>query len=151
VAYVSAPAPVTPGDLASWLRDRLPDYMIPAIVILPQLPVNANGKIDRSALAGLAAGGEAVPAALPYPEGDAILAGVLTLWRQVLEHKQITPESDFLALNGHSIKAMRLIARIDEEFGIEIDLADFFRNPTPTGNAALIRGALSTRVRSQHG
>lgn len=161
VAYVSAPAPITAGDLASWLRDRLPDYMIPAIVILPQLPVNANGKIDRSALAGLAAGGdtvpavlpagEAVPAGLPYAEGDAILAGVLTLWRQVLEHKQITPESDFLALNGHSIKAMRLIARMDEEFGIEIDLADFFRNPTPSGNAALIRCALSTRVRSHHG
>jgi amino acid adenylation domain-containing protein len=159
VAYVSASGPVTAPELRERLAAELPPYLVPSIVLVPALPVNANGKIDRTALLELAGGQpEPGPARPAGPEGDppsrndAVLAGVRALWQEVLGCGQIAPGADFFALGGHSLQAMRLIARIDQEFGVELEFVTFIENCTLAGIAFCVRAALhDARIGSSHG
>jgi amino acid adenylation domain-containing protein len=145
VACVTVRGSVTEAELTGRLRAELPDYMVPAVVLLPHLPVTPNGKIDRAALAK-AGGQKSQPAPQPAESaprpGLALLAGVTVLWCEVLGIENIAADADFLALGGQSIKAMRLLARIDQEFGVQLELGAFFEHRTPRGAAALIRAAI---------
>ncbi|QKV67377.1 amino acid adenylation domain-containing protein [Streptomyces harbinensis] len=136
--------------LAAALRERLPDPLVPLVVPLERLPVNASGKTDRAAL--LAGAGPSVaspPEAPPAPEpadpaagsGDALAGRIAALWCEVLQVPAVGPGDSFLALGGHSIMALRLLARLDEEFAVTVELVDFFADPTPAGLTALVRGA----------
>ncbi|MFD7512180.1 phosphopantetheine-binding protein, partial [Streptomyces sp. NPDC059853] len=144
--------------LAAALRERLPEPLVPRVVPLERLPVNASGKTDRAAL--LAAAGPAPAGALLAPpapgpgaagsgdgegdgdgDGDALTGRVAALWCEVLQLPRVRPGDSFLALGGHSIMAMRLLARLDEEFAVTVELADFFADPTPAGLTALVREA----------
>ncbi|MFI9271115.1 amino acid adenylation domain-containing protein [Kitasatospora sp. NPDC052896] len=160
IAYVTADAPAdAPADPATFrgglrerLRGELPDYMVPTLVLLDELPVNANGKLDRRALPEPTATDRAAPpdrtahtghtTTRPAPEpADPLLGELAALWCEVLDLDRVDPEDNFLTLGGHSIKALRLLARIDEESGVQLELAAFLRYPTLRGTAALIRQA----------
>nr|WP_078847034.1 non-ribosomal peptide synthetase [Streptomyces xiamenensis] len=149
VAWVTAGAgraagPLDGPALVAALRERLPEHLVPVVVPLDRLPVNASGKTDRAALLA----GPLAPAAAPEQEpagspgdGDPLTGRVTALWCEVLDVPAVRPGDSFLALGGHSIMALRLLARLDEEFEVTVDLGDFFADPTPAGLTALVREA----------
>jgi amino acid adenylation domain-containing protein len=128
-AYVVA-SQVSPDDLRSWLRTRLPEPMIPALwVLLDRLPLTSNGKVDRAALAAmaLAPADEAAPVDTPRSPAAELLAG---LWADLLGVERVGLRDDFFALGGHSLLATRLISRVRQLLGVDLPLRALFETPT---------------------
>ncbi|HYG64673.1 MAG TPA: amino acid adenylation domain-containing protein [Thermoanaerobaculia bacterium] len=139
VAYLVGDGVVNDAGLRTFLKDRLPDYMVPsAFVRLAALPLTPNGKIDRRALPPPPAerGGDSALPATPVAE---VLAG---LWTELLAVDPIGLHDDFFALGGHSLMAARLIARVRETFGVELSLRRVFEAPTLAALAAAVDAAL---------
>ena len=130
VAYLvpaaGRPAP-SAQDLRRFLLERLPDYMVPAaFVALDALPLTPHGKVDRAALP---APGPATGAGRPpRTPGEALLCA---LFAEVLELPEVGVDDDVFALGGHSLLMVALRARIEEETGRALPVADLFANPTP--------------------
>ncbi|MCR6482069.1 amino acid adenylation domain-containing protein [Amycolatopsis sp. OK19-0408] len=131
LAYV-APAG-DPAALRARLAERLPGHLVPsAIVVLPELPLNANGKLDR--------------AALPDPEVRATDRGARTpaeqalcdLFADVLGVPSVGPDDGFFTLGGHSLLATRLVSRIRALLGVEVPIRAVFDAPTPARLAELL-------------
>jgi amino acid adenylation domain-containing protein len=122
----SAPAP---DDLVQFLRGRLPDYMVPsAFVRLDELPLNANGKIDRAALPApepAAAAPDEFVAPRTAVERD--VAGILA---PLLSLERVSVEANFFLLGGHSLLGTQLIARIRDHFDVDLSLKALFEAPT---------------------
>ncbi|MEZ3182638.1 amino acid adenylation domain-containing protein, partial [Streptomyces pimonensis] len=119
--------PVADGhELAAALARSLPPYMVPAaFVTLPELPLTANGKLDRAALPAPAAavreGGRT-----PRNEVEETLG---RLCADLLDAPDVSIDDDFFALGGDSVSAMRLVAAARRE-GLTIALRDVFEHPT---------------------
>ncbi|MFB8059868.1 amino acid adenylation domain-containing protein [Kitasatospora purpeofusca] len=122
--YAVAPG-LTEDALRGALTERLPDYMVPAgLVLLDALPLTPSGKVDRAALPVPELGGAGAP-----PEGDCeeLLAD---LWIEVLKVERVSRHDDFFALGGHSLLATRLLARIRDTFETELPLRTVFEDRT---------------------
>jgi acyl carrier protein len=126
----------TADTLRAFLSAVLPEYMVPsAYVELHQPPLTSNGKLDREALP--APDGEAY-AARSYvaPEGETEIA-LAEMWVDLLKIERVGRHDNFFDLGGHSLLVMKLIGRMQIEFGIRIAIQDFFSNPTLTSLAKL--------------
>lgn len=115
--------------LRPWLAERLPAYMVPAkLVVLPALPLNANGKVDRGALPKPDWRDEAGPAHVPPRDPvEELLAGI---WQEVLGVNPIGVEDDFFRLGGHSLLAAQALNRIGNTFEMEVPIRVLFEAPT---------------------
>jgi surfactin family lipopeptide synthetase A len=142
VAYV-VPAPQYPDSvelkegmltlvpkLRSLLKERLPDYMIPAaIVLLEALPLTPNGKVDRKALpapdpsTGTAKDTFVAPTTPLHHQ-------LVQIWEDLLGVRPIGIRDDFFDLGGHSLLAIRLIGRITQTYGKKLPLATLFAGAT---------------------
>jgi amino acid adenylation domain-containing protein len=160
IAFVTGTAPLEAAELTRRLRQELPDHMVPAIVVLDRMPLNANGKIDRRALAaavpsaapdGAASADSLADGPDPAQGGSALMVSMAALWREILAVGQVGPDDDFIALGGQSIKALRLLARIDDAFGVQLDLAEVLGNPTLLAITALVQAALEGDVQGSSG
>ncbi|HEY2653113.1 MAG TPA: AMP-binding protein, partial [Solirubrobacteraceae bacterium] len=122
--------------LKSWLRARLPDYMVPAdIVVLDRLPQTPNGKIDRIALAVPDAARDELESAYVRPRTP--LEEVVTaIWAEILNVERVGIDDNFFDIGGHSLLAARLVARVRERLRFEVPLQTLFRAPTPAQFAA---------------
>lgn len=139
---------LTVSAVLSFLRGRLPEYMLPgAVVFLEKLPLNANGKIDRAALP--------LPAQeRPDLEDEFVEPRTQTekrlaeIWSNLLGIEQIGVNDRFFELGGHSLLATRLISRIRDAFEVELPLRRIFEGPTIAGLAAavdsMVTGEIST-------
>jgi amino acid adenylation domain-containing protein len=135
------------SDLRRDLARKLPAYMVPAaFAVLPALPLNANGKVDRAALTALGApeagtgpGGVRRGFAAPRTPIEELLAG---LWSAVLGVEAVGVHDDFLELGGHSLLATQLLSRVREAFRVELPLAALFETGTVAGQAELVTAAL---------
>ncbi|MFP5022126.1 amino acid adenylation domain-containing protein [Pseudonocardia phyllosphaerae] len=125
------------GDLRERLRATLPEHMVPATVVeLDAMPVTVHGKLDRAALPDPAtpAGGGGRS---PRPGAEARLCAAVA---EVLDLPvdAVGPDDDFFALGGHSLTAIRLVARLGAERDARVPLRAVFDAPTPAGLLALL-------------
>ncbi|MEV4135128.1 amino acid adenylation domain-containing protein [Dactylosporangium sp. NPDC049742] len=138
VAYVTpGDTPPDPADLQRWLRTRLPEYMVPAVImVLPALPQLSSGKVDHRQLPDPP---DAAPDPVAYaaPQGDTETA-LAALWAEVLGLERAGRDDDFFALGGHSILAVRLLARVQQTLGVDAPLKWAFDAPTPARFAVLL-------------
>jgi len=146
VAYVVPSAPAEPADLRGRLRERLaaalPGYMVPSqIVVLDELPTNANGKVNRRALPAPDLAEAASDYVAPRTELERRLAAI---WADVLGVPRVGIADHFFALGGHSLLIMRVASRIKHELGHELAMRALFEAPTVAALAALIEGAAAS-------
>ncbi|MER6085809.1 amino acid adenylation domain-containing protein, partial [Streptomyces sp. NPDC001833] len=154
VAYV---VPADPADsqlrdvVKEFAKDRLPAHMAPsAVVVLDELPLTVNGKLDRAALPApeVVVGDNLAPATVE----EEILCGAFA---HALGLPSVGVDDDFFALGGHSLLATRLVGRVRTALGVELPIRVLFDAPTPAGIAAWLtearpsRTALSVRPRPE--
>lgn len=138
VAYVLTASGEPPTDLAGFIADRLPAVAVPAhLVALASWPVNANGKIDISALPD--PGGDAGQNAADEPPQGDVEKQLAEIWAELLGVDQVGRCASFVALGGHSLIAIRAIARIRTAFGIRVGIGEFFNTTVLADLAALIQ------------
>ncbi|KJB89035.1 hypothetical protein AZ66_04000 [Paenibacillus sp. E194] len=130
-AYVVADRELTGKELRSALSDKLPAYMIPSYFSqVAKMPLTANGKVDRRALADLAVSlryGEEHVA--PRTETEIQLARI---WRDVLRLpvNSIGVKDNFFEIGGHSLRASTLVSKLHKEMRVQLPLRDVFQYPT---------------------
>jgi amino acid adenylation domain-containing protein len=140
VAYVVAGdgAALTPSELRAYLKERLPDYMVPAVfVFLDALPLNANGKVDRRALPPpdeFKAESD-VPFVAPRTPVEEELAQI---WCPLLGVERVSLHDNFFELGGHSLLLIQLASRIREAFQVELPMPVLFDRPTLAEMASAI-------------
>ncbi|MBW3655174.1 MAG: amino acid adenylation domain-containing protein, partial [Gemmatimonadetes bacterium] len=127
------------AELRAWLADRLPEPMVPsAFVPLRRFPLTPNGKLDVAALPSAAeGGGRTGPGRAPR---DAREARLVRLYADVLGTEHVGVEDDFFALGGNSFLAVRLMSRIQKEFGCRLPLAALVGAGTVERIAPLVGG-----------
>ncbi len=127
---------VDPGILRSELGQELPEYMVPAaVVVMEKLPLTAHGKLDRKALPEpewISGSGYRAPRT---PEEE-VLCG---LFAEVLGVKRIGLDNDFFCSGGSSLKGTLLLSRIEKNLGFQVRWRDFARCATPVGVSSLLR------------
>lgn len=131
---------LTPATLRKYLRERLPQYMIPsAFVLMDKFPLTSNGKIDRKALPTIAR--ENIQPARdfvrPHTETEKGLAAV---WAELLKVENIGINDDFFDLGGHSLLAIKSVSRIRDVFEVDLQIRNLFERPTLAGLAEVIDG-----------
>ncbi|MGH9762573.1 MAG: amino acid adenylation domain-containing protein, partial [Blastocatellia bacterium] len=140
VVYVvlSGEARLSGEELRGYLRNSLPEYMLPsAVVQLPELPLTPSGKIDRKALASLDIARTGTGRKYEGP-GSPIEEKLVSVWQEVLQTEHIGIADSFFELGGHSLLATQVISRVREVFEVEIPLRDLFERPTIRALAELI-------------
>ncbi|MDB5328182.1 MAG: hypothetical protein JWM57_3751, partial [Phycisphaerales bacterium] len=133
IAFVvaGAGATVLPETLRRNMTALLPPWKVPAdFRLIDVLPLTLTGKIDRPALIALSAFTAPLTVAPVVMESDPILAGLLSLWRELLGRPALGPDDDFFDHGGHSLMAAQLVHRIKQQFGQTIPLATIIASPT---------------------
>ncbi|ONH53328.1 non-ribosomal peptide synthase domain TIGR01720/amino acid adenylation domain-containing protein [Pseudomonas cedrina] len=127
IAYLVASTPGAPEAYKAALRDRLPDYMVPAhVMFLDRLPLTPNGKLDRKAL-------PTVDAALLRKDHVAPVTPreqqVAAIWAEVLDVPQVGLDDHFFERGGHSLLATRVVSRVRQALALEVALKTLFEHP----------------------
>ncbi|HEY0410144.1 MAG TPA: condensation domain-containing protein, partial [Candidatus Dormibacteraeota bacterium] len=139
-----------PADLRLHLRESLPEHMVPSLFMpLAELPLNANGKVDRRALpapeARLAGEAEDAPRTPPRNPVEEVIAGI---WAEVLgisgARRALSAEESFFHLGGHSLLAIRMLWRLRAALGVDLPVQQVFESPTIAGLAAAVARALGS-------
>ncbi len=131
VAYLvpAAQAQLTVDALREFVKERLPEYMLPAaFVLLDALPLNSNGKVDRRRLPAPTMERRSVRAyAPPQKELEKTIAAI---WRELLQVEKVGLDDSFFDLGGHSLLIMRAHSRLAEVTGRDLPITDMFKYPT---------------------
>lgn len=147
IAYVTRAqeAFVPTSELRSYLKERLPEYMLPAIIVaLEELPLSANGKVDRSALP--------VPEAVRFEEAEQYIAPrtpqevlLANIWAQILRLERVGIQDNFFELGGDSILSMQIVARA-RQAQMQLTPKQIFQYQTIAELAAVADMAPSTTI-----
>ena len=147
VAYVVPRVGSEVGDalvdaVLAHVRDRLPAYLVPsAVVVLDELPLTVNGKVDTARLPAPAdRGGSLGGSAAPQDEVERKLQRI---WCEALGLTDIGVNESFFDVGGHSLLAVRVFAAIERELGVNLPLSALMRAQRITDLAALIRDGRS--------
>ncbi|MGO4294958.1 amino acid adenylation domain-containing protein [Chitinophaga sp. RAB17] len=142
IAYIVPQGTFDKEEVITWLKSRLPEYMVPAIfVVLEQLPLTGNGKIDRKAL----------------PDPDAALlvseyvaprntteAALVYIWQELLGIQRIGIYDNFFELGGHSLLVMRLVAAVRKKLEVALPVKAIFAHPVIASLATHIQEGKQT-------
>ena len=137
-APLSADAGATlPTALREHLRERVPEYMVPAAFVeLESLPVTPNGKLDRAALPAPVHGGARLEADEPR---DYLEVQLIQLWEEVLGMEMIGAAQNFFELGGSSLLALPLFAKINRLLRCDLPVSTLFAGATVRQMAEVIR------------
>lgn len=152
VAYIESTLPeLDENDIKAYLASQLPEYMIPArIIVLEQLPITRNGKVDYHKLPPVNV------LADHQPQPDSKLSGdteqtLADIWSELLDRKHISRYDNFFTVGGHSLLATQLVSRVRTKFDLDIPLKQVFLTPTIAGLASFIDQSHSHVVPSRKG
>ncbi|MEI7462797.1 MAG: amino acid adenylation domain-containing protein [Candidatus Taylorbacteria bacterium] len=127
IAYYSSKDKISSEDLRKYLTEKIPAYMIPcAFMYIKDMPINRHGKLDR--------------ASLPKREIIRVRNDVLidnsdvgvalkNIWTRVLQREDISPDSNFFEMGGHSLKVVETVHEISSRLGVNFGIGDFFSTP----------------------
>src|SRR5579875_2843872 len=131
-----------PGELRTFLGERVPNYMVPStFATLAELPYTPNGKVDRGALPEPEWDQHTHTSEASRPPRTETERRLAEIWKSVLSVSEISVDDDFFALGGHSLMAMRVMSRVQEEFGVKLLLRAVFDHPTVAALAEAIDAA----------
>lgn len=129
-AFKESVAELQANELRSFLKQKLPDYMVPtAFVLLDSLTLTPNGKVDRKALPLQDDFHSELEEHYQAPR-TVIEQQIADIWTQVLNCKRIDIDDNFFELGGHSILAIQVISRLRQTFKVEISVRTLFEKPT---------------------
>jgi amino acid adenylation domain-containing protein len=156
VAYVSAAERTEPSEveaapepsaLRAFVKERLPEYMVPsAIVVLDTMPLAPGGKLDRKALPAPEARAELRPS-YEAPRHE-LEQQVADLWAELLRVDKVGIHDNFFELGGHSLLATQLVARVRSAFNVELSLRKLYEQPTVAGMTLVLLDALAEGLSS---
>ncbi|MCG8927148.1 non-ribosomal peptide synthase/polyketide synthase, partial [Lentzea sp. CC55] len=146
VAYVVAEGEFDSKELRSWLRERVPDYLVPSVfVALERLPLTPNGKVDRRGL----------PEPEPETTGEAYVAprtaveeSLAAVWSGVLGVERVGVHDNFFELGGDSILSLQIVARV-RAAGLGVEVADVFAHQTIAALAGAVRDTPAVTLAEQ--
>lgn len=142
VGYVTAKADreVSVHELRQWLGEQLPEYMVPArVVVLAEWPLMPNGKVDRRQLPAPAQ----VVSDVEWQEARTPVEEVLqSIWEEVLGVSELSVTANFFEVGGHSLLATQVMSRIREALQVELPVRTLFEQPTVARLAARVEAAL---------
>ncbi|GAB2867015.1 hypothetical protein GCM10022221_79600 [Actinocorallia aurea] len=146
VAYV-VPAPghtISSEELRAFVLEHLPSAMVPAaVMVMNELPLTANGKVDTKNLPKPELAPAAAVHRAPANERERILAGIVG---ELLGVADVGADDDFFALGGNSLLAMRVVARARAAFGVELSVRALFEDPTVAALARHVEKAAPARA-----
>lgn len=132
-------APPKESELRTFLREYLPDYMVPAaFVFMQELPLTPNKKVDRGALPAPDQARPALTKSFIAPR-DSIEQQLAKIFEKTLGVQPIGVADNFFELGGHSLLAVRVFAQIEKNLGKKLPLATLFRAPTIEEIAKILR------------
>ncbi|WP_443193781.1 amino acid adenylation domain-containing protein [Nostoc sp. UHCC 0926] len=143
VAYVVSEADTTPipSELRSYLKQHLPEYMLPsAFLLMDALPLTTNGKVDRRALPAPDQTRTELQETFVAPSTP-IEQMLAAIWAQILGLEQVGIHDDFFELGGHSLLGTQVISQVRKVFQQELPLRRLFEQPTIAGLAKDIEKA----------
>jgi len=147
--FVTNPDYPTPTseELRIYLKDKLPDYMVPsAYIMLDSMPLTATGKIDRLALPAME---DIFHLDEDYvPPSNETEKKLVKIWENVLGLGQIGIKHDFFQLGGYSLLAAKLVTKIEEEFGVRFELDTLTEAPTIEEQAELLKVGVQPNLKS---
>jgi amino acid adenylation domain-containing protein len=130
IAYIETDKRGRERDVRSFLKERLPDYMIPSVIIcVDSFPLTPTGKIDRRKLSEQKVEIESDEDNVVAPQNQTqeILTGI---WKKILGHNGIGVHDNFFELGGHSLLATQIVSLIRDSFNVEVPLREIFEKPT---------------------
>ncbi|MYW90733.1 alpha/beta fold hydrolase [Amycolatopsis rubida] len=134
-AYVVLDGNATAADLEERLRRELPPAWVPTRwQVVEQLPLTGNGKLDRDALTPIEP-----RRTRPTRPTDSVEQRLLVIWEEVVGVDGVSRDDDFFDLGGHSLHAIKLMARVNRAFGSNLPMASVLRARTVAATADLIR------------
>ena len=140
IAFVvpNTDSPPPTGDLAEFMRERLPDYMVPShFVLLDAIPLTPNGKVDWQSLP--VPDGERPGLEQEYVAPETPFEETLAeIWAELLRVDRVGVHDNFFDLGGHSLIAARVMSRVREAFDVDLPLRRFFESPTVAQLATVI-------------
>ncbi|MEV7022686.1 amino acid adenylation domain-containing protein, partial [Kitasatospora sp. NPDC093558] len=134
-------AAIDPDLVREKLAEQLPEYMVPsAFAVIDRIPLTANGKVDRRAL-------PTVDAADAYqPPATATEERIAGIWAELLGRPRVSVEDTFFTLGGHSILAIRMTSRLQDEFDLDLSIGTVFAEPTVRRLAAAIEDQIRAEI-----
>jgi len=148
IAYFTSANQSSPSvsDLRSFLKEKLPDYMIPmTFVLLAAIPLTPNGKVDRKFLPTPGKSRPELNTLFEEPRTPTEKELAQT-WSEILSLEKIGVHDNFFDLGGHSLAAMRVVSQVIEKLQLEIPLASLFQAPTVAEMAAVIEAHQGKKV-----
>ena len=118
------------SQLRSYLKERLPDYMVPsAFVVLEAFPVTPSGKVDRRALPAPERSRPELQTVLVMPQSDAEQL-IASVWQEVLQLEEVGIHDNFFDLGGNSLLLNQSAHKLAEIFGVQLSIVELFQYPT---------------------
>jgi amino acid adenylation domain-containing protein len=142
VAYLAGAADINTIALKSYLRQYVPEYMVPAyFVAVEKIPLTFNGKIDKKNLPDPLTTGNTKEFTAPRNRMEQDIANI---WKEVLGREEISIHDSFFDIGGHSLNAIQLVSRIYKQLNSKVELKNVFEQDTVSKLADFIAGTEKT-------